>query len=90
MSYHRDTESALDRIESALTDAQHALSCLPDVDDYELENDLGTAVDELREIWDTLDGIGTTDLEDVEDECSRAKSALENVITNLQDHYNRL
>jgi hypothetical protein len=89
MSYHDDTERALDGIESALQDARDALSCLPDTPD-DLEADLGNAVDELRAVWEGLSGIGTTDLEDVESECAQYASTLEDIITTLNDHWGRL
>jgi hypothetical protein len=88
MSYHRDTEHALDRIESALCDAQHALSCM--TDDENVEDEVGEIADALRDCHSDAEELLTTDLEDAEQAIRYLIAKLSDLCTTASDLYNRL
>lgn len=89
MSYeHRECENALDRIESALSDAQTALAALPDAEGVEAE--VGQLADDARDCHNQAESLLTTDLEDVEDELRQLIAQLSELCTDASSLYNRL
>ena len=89
MTYeHREAENALDRAESAINDAQQALSAL--VDPSDIEDELGCLSDTLRDCHSDAEALLTTDLEDAEDAIRQLVSDLGEACTDASSLYNRL
>jgi hypothetical protein len=88
MTDHREVECAIDRAESALTDARVYLSELADQQD--IEDDAGTLADNIRDAHTLASDLLTTDVEDLESAIRALISHLSDSCTDAQDIYNRL
>ncbi len=86
--YHRETEHALARAETALSDAQQALSCIVDTD--ELESDAGAHADDLRDILRDAQEVYDNGVQGLADGLSELISRLETACTDASELYNRL
>jgi len=85
---HRETEHALARAETALSDAQQALSCIVDTD--ELESDAGAHADDLRDILRDAQEVYDNGVQGLADGLSELISRLETACTDASELYNRL